>query len=182
MNSSSEPERAAQSVVRRKFSLTKEIDEQLQELASQHYQGNVSLCIRAAFKEHQRTVHGEGRLALKRLEQEVSRLSEQISNLETKIAESGSDEDAIGQDSAMRSQRTDGNQSALESQILTYLNGVDTAVRIEDIIEATGISPRAVVQIMGEYYDAGIIQETEPRGRYHTVSNRSAIPKGPSDE
>jgi len=44
--------------IRRKFTITESLDDVLTGMASQHYQGNVSLCIRAAIEDHRGTLAG----------------------------------------------------------------------------------------------------------------------------
>ena len=57
------PERDESDFTRRKFTIPRRLDEDLVRVAEDHYQGNVSLCLRAAFEDHKQTLNGEGEIA-----------------------------------------------------------------------------------------------------------------------
>ena len=89
------PDDQSTTITRRKFTLPKRLDADLQQFADQHYQENVSLCLRAAFEDHKNTLNGEGRIALKRLEQEVSQLREITTELNHEISDIAEDIEAL---------------------------------------------------------------------------------------
>ena len=162
----------ASPIIRRKFTLTESLDNQVERLADQHYQGNVSLCLRAAIKEHQQTLSGEGRLALKRLEREVNNLNETVSNLSPDIA------DVVGEIEGHRpASEHDGppsissEQFEVAQEILEDLHRAETPLRVEDLVERVEAPPRLVIPALGQLVDLGFVVKT-PRGeRYQCIMN-----------
>ena len=77
---------------RRKFTIPRRLDDELVRIAEKHYQGNVSLCLRAAFEDHKQTLNGEGEIAFGRLLSHVDKVAarqsevlDQIKSLEDEI-------------------------------------------------------------------------------------------------
>ena len=69
--------------IKRKFSITHEVNDLIDELAEASHGGNRSACVRAAvYAEHQRRNEDELRHGLKRLQKEVKALSEQVESLQ----------------------------------------------------------------------------------------------------
>lgn len=70
------------SFTRRKFTIPEQLDERLVKLADQHYQGNVSLCIRAAIEDHRSTLNETGQDSL-----HIQRLMSQLESTKSRQAE-----------------------------------------------------------------------------------------------
>lgn len=69
--------------IRRRFSLTTEVNSLIDELAEENYGGNRSACVRAAvYAMHQRRDEDELRHGLKRLQKEIEALTEQVESLQ----------------------------------------------------------------------------------------------------
>lgn len=69
--------------IRRKFTLTYEVNDLIDELAEESHGGNRSACVRAAvYAEHQRQDEDELRHGLKRLQKEIQALTEQVESLQ----------------------------------------------------------------------------------------------------
>lgn len=68
-------------IVRRHFTLSKQLDARLNELAREHYEGNVSRLIRCAISDHERTLNDQDEFAIKSLESRVDTLGKELSDL-----------------------------------------------------------------------------------------------------
>ena len=69
--------------IKRRFSLTHEVNALIDELAGDSHGGNRSACVRAAvYAAHQRRDEDELRHGLKRLQKEIQTLTEQVESLE----------------------------------------------------------------------------------------------------
>jgi hypothetical protein len=159
-------------IIRRKFTLTESLDSQVERLADQHYQGNVSLCLRAAIKEHQQTLSGEGRLALKRLEREINNLNDTVSNLNPDIADvvaeieecrPASEHDGLPSISSERFEIT--------QEVLEGLHEAETSLRVEDLAERVEAPPRLVIPALGQLVDLGFVVKTPRDERYQCIMN-----------
>lgn len=69
--------------IRRKFTLTHEVNNLIDELAEDNHGGNRSACVRAAvYAMHQRRDEDELRHGLKRLQKDIEALTEQVNSLQ----------------------------------------------------------------------------------------------------
>jgi Arc/MetJ-type ribon-helix-helix transcriptional regulator len=164
-------------ITRRKFTLTEHLDREIEQLAAQHYQGNVSRCLRAAVKEHQHTLDGEGRLALKRLEREVSTLSESVTGLKHDIGEVVAEIERLRSNSTSdRTPSLPGNQFDDAQLLLDELHTAKTPLRVEDLADRSTLSARRVTRALGQLVDLGLIFEASPDGRFQCVMNNPTRP------
>lgn len=76
---------AGPEIVRRKFTLSREHDELLQDLAETNYQGNCSQCIRAAIKDHERSLDGSDEFEFRQLRSAVEQLESRVDDLTEEI-------------------------------------------------------------------------------------------------
>lgn len=67
--------------VRRTFTITTELDEDLERLAAEHYQGNVSLCIRHAITDHRESLNRDRQVTLKRLSRSMRQIEDELDEL-----------------------------------------------------------------------------------------------------
>jgi hypothetical protein len=161
------PDEQSSTITRRKFTLTERLDADLQQFADQHYQENVSLCLRAAFEDHKNTLNGEGRIALKRLEQEVSQLREITTELSREVSDIAGDIEALSDQGARREPPSVINGGYGDTQqVLDELHSAKTPLRIEDLLERAELSPRRVVTALEQLVDLGLIVETPQGARY----------------
>lgn len=77
--------------VDRKFSLTKEIDDELDRLADEYYDGVRSRCIRCAIKDHKRSHDEENEFTIGKLRHEVDKLADEIQDLREVVEERASE-------------------------------------------------------------------------------------------
>lgn len=148
--------------VRRKFTITRELDDALVELANQHYQGNVSLCIRQSIIDHQKTHRGDGRLMIKRLSQTMEQIQDDVETLTDSVEslveqfqpeDPGHSASGIHLSKAQNKMRSD-TQCILE--ILTESSG---PLRVEDMIERMDLKPITVRRALGRLIDFGYVFE-----------------------
>jgi len=148
---------------RRKFSITKQLDKELEELADEHYQGNVSLCIRQSIMEHRKTLNGNGRLSIKRLSRTIAQVQDEIEQIAQSV-------EILADQIQSRNQHRDGLSSFpfekqgqkmdCASHILNELAESDSALRVEDLIERAEVKPIEVRQSLGVLIDRGHVFES----------------------
>ncbi|POG53807.1 hypothetical protein [Haloferax marisrubri] len=148
-------------IVRRKFTLTKSLDEQLVSAAAESYGGNVSLFLRQAISDHQKTLDGDGRLALQRLEREVGEVREQAIRIS---AESKRLNDSIKRLLYQLEQQANGVESfpSLDARIVfDLLVNSEDPLGVEDIIEELGMRPLRVRRALEGLWETHAIQTTD---------------------
>ena len=154
-------------ITRRKFTLTEQLDADLQQFADLHYQGNVSLCLRAAFEDHKNTLNGEGRIALQRLEKEASHLRETTNELSHDVSDiADSVEELQRQSTRGELPSIDGEGNDDTQQVFSELHNARTSLRIDDLLERAELSPRCVVAALERLVDVGLVVETPQGERY----------------
>jgi DNA-binding transcriptional regulator GbsR (MarR family) len=161
------PDDQSSTITRRKFTLTERLDADLQRFADLHYQGNVSLCLRAAYEDHKNTLNGEGRIALKRLEQEVGQLREITTELNREVSDIAEDIKDLKDRGSHRELPSviDGANSDAQ-QVIDELHSARTPLRIEDLLERAGLSPRRIVTALEQLVNLGLVVETPEGARY----------------
>lgn len=142
---------------RRKFTITESLDNVLEELAEQNYQGNVSLCLRVAIEDHRETLNGTDtglitQQLLQRIEELSSRqdqIDDALKSLERelaqKMAENGTPSFPVNgvSDDAQR--------------ILVALEDEATGLRINDLAERLDLPTARIQPALGTLVDRGII-------------------------
>lgn len=86
-DSDDESDQAGVEFVKRKFSLTREVDDTLDSLADDYHGGNRSRCVRCAIRDHERTQEGEDELVIKALNVKVEKLIEELNDLQNFVKE-----------------------------------------------------------------------------------------------
>lgn len=158
-------------ITRRKFTLTERLDTELQQLAARYYQDNVSLCIRSAIEDHKGTLADEGRIALKRLEQETSHHRELLSKLSddtADIAKAIEEMQSGGNHDVPSSITSEGFDDA--TQVLDELHAAATPLRGGDLTERLELSPRRVTHALEQLIDMGSIVESPHSERYQPTT------------
>lgn len=163
------PDEQSATITRRKFTLSERLDADLQQLAARHYQGNVSLCLRAAVKDHKSTLNGEGRIALQRLEREMSHLREIAAELTDDVAAMAvelDERDGGGHDAptSVADKPFDDAQ-----RVLDELHTATTPLRGGDLTEHLELSPRRITHALEQLIDIGLIVESPDRARYQPI-------------
>lgn len=147
---------SSRSFKRRKFTITESLDNVLEELAAQNYQGNVSLCLRAAIEDHRETLHGtDSGLVAQQLVQRVDKLTARQDHLIDVLndiqANLNIDEKGTKQATQHKGVSRD------EAQILTVIETAETWVRIEDIAEQLDLPASQIQPALGTLLDRGYI-------------------------
>lgn len=145
--------------VRRKFTITETLDNVLTELAAQNYQGNVSLCLRAAIEDHRATIEGTGteQLAAQKLVRHLERVEEQQEEIKAEIK-------------AMLDRLEDQNQAESRHHhvscsgmtedmhcIYDTLNSTDNELRIDDLAERLDLPASRLQPALGSLVDLGLV-------------------------
>ena len=146
---------------RRKFTITESLDEVLEDLAEQNYQGNVSLCLRAAIEDHRETHSGTNQSLvtqqlLHRIEELTSRqdqMIEELNALETSLAQ----EPARADSSLLR----ETGLSDDESRVLKSLETSETGLRIDDLADRLDRPTVRIQPALGSLIDLGIVIPTD---------------------
>lgn len=142
---------------RRKFTITESLDGVLEDLAEQNYQGNVSLCLRAAIEDHQETLSGTDQSLvtqqlLHRVEKLTSRqdqIIEELNTLETSLAQETAGADASSLQAT--------GLSDDERQILRVLETTETGLRVDDLADRLDHPTARIQPALGSLIDLGII-------------------------
>lgn len=141
---------------RRKFTITEVLDGVLEELADQNYQGNVSLCLRAAIEDHRETLNGTGselvtQQLLQQADEIISRQDRIIEALEN--LEDDSDQGAAEVEPSFQT----GGVSNDGHRILVILEAAETELRIEDLAEQLDLPASRIQPTLGTLLDRGLI-------------------------
>lgn len=160
--------------IRRKFTITEELDAELERMADNNYQGNVSLCLRQAITDHRETLHGNGDLTVRRLAESVAHIEDQVSDLTRSVNKSANQTCSTERGSSDIegvSLYRDDAVSPREAQILAVLEETKTPLRVADIVERVEMQPIDVRRILGDFIDQGhVFATTDDTPRYHLAS------------
>jgi predicted transcriptional regulator len=173
-NSLMPPDHNQPEFTRRKFTNTESLDEVLTDIAEQHYQGNISLCLRAAIEDHRTTVNGTKDTIV------VEQLSRQIASLQTKQEEAASLlktlEEQVESNEADENhplQSKTASMSDAAQKVYYELYEEDSALRIEDIAERTGQTTSEIQPALGHLIDRGyVVIKPGKSQRFRLASHR----------
>jgi DNA-binding MarR family transcriptional regulator len=179
---------------RRNISLTPSDDRRLERIADQHYQGNVSQCIRVAVNEHAEILDGGGDAAIRRIERDLRRLNEQVSDLGDRLSaiesrvESDEELDQFRAISGVSYQMARVYRALLRevesspqlSQSRERRGGShgEQGLRAEDLIERLELSPYDVLDALGELVDTGLVCERPDGETRYVPSLVQSQPEG----
>jgi chromosome segregation ATPase len=123
----------------KKFHLEKSLKQELKKYAEKHYQGNASQFIRAAIKDHVRTLEGESEYDLKKLQIKLEKIEETLAELRQTISESNHSQPSVQHqqsqltqqirkqsDSDEQSPPPSGRNSRLQTRIYRSLEDADS--------------------------------------------------------
>lgn len=167
---------------RRKFTLTEQLDSDLERMAANHYQGNVSLCLRQAITDHRETLNGNGRLTLKQLVQTLQQVQDDVTDIERKI------ETQANQAQQQATCQSKPASAAVQKQqigpnarhILSILAEAGSPLRVADINERADLKPVVVRQSLDYLIDQGYVFSTDnDPPRYHRA--RMTDPNGSNE-
>jgi len=165
--------------IRRKFTITEVLDLTLQQMATGHYQGNVSLCLRAAIESHRQILEGEGQFALQQVQRKLENVDQTVQEMQATLGEIPVEES--------EDKRTVDSQSVMcgiqltdeMSVIVAVLENARTALRLEDILEQTELAPSHFQTNLSRLVDRGLVitpndgqQRFSLAGRVNTPGTR----------
>lgn len=155
---------------RRKFTITERLDVVLVEMAEQHYQGNVSLCLRAAIESHQAILRGEGQFAARRVANALERLEEGQTELDSAIE--ALPETLVEQMTTESESRNSGSPGFVPEKEVVYheLSIVETPFRIEDLMERLEVGPATVMPALASLVDQGLVVSCGNDGRRYQLA------------
>ncbi len=147
-------------IVRRKFTLTKSLDESLESLANQHYQSNVSQCLRAAIEDHRSTLNGTDKTML--MHQIINGIQDLQHQQDGMFESIQSINHSINRNEIPESdwQLGPANQSPISRQILSVLKP-DTALRLDDITEELDLMSSEIQPVLEVLIDRALIETTD---------------------
>lgn len=145
--------------VRRKFTITETLDAVLTELAAQNYQGNVSLCLRAAIEDHRATLDGTGaeQIATQRLAVKLENIEEQQEVIRAEIESIQDQTGTRNQDESGRRHSDSGRMTANMHCIYDEVKTSDSGLRMDDLVERLDISPSRIQPALGSLVDLGLV-------------------------
>jgi hypothetical protein len=167
------------SFTRRKFTITETLDDVLVELADQHYQGNVSLCLRAAIEDHRGTLRGGERESLiaNRLSAQLESLASRQNELATAIESESSPQIGEGR-------LCDGDRLAEASEMTDPMYRVyevlaeeGESLRFSDVTERVEASTADVQRALGLLLDRGIVTSSEGNQRRFSLAGQVRKPE-----
>lgn len=171
--------------VRRKFTITTDLDSELEEMAAQHYQGNVSLCLRQAIVDHRETLNGNGQVTLKRLTRTVRQIQDDIEDLERAtetVREYVQNRNRATPVMQAEPAESESVPSAAFSQVIQVIEDGETPLRAEDIIERVELPPGLVRRTLGRLLDRSYLSRTsDAPPRYQRIGAETAA-EGASPE
>ncbi len=165
--------------IRRKFTLTETLDGVLTKLAAQNYQGNVSLCLRAAIEDHRTTLEGTGaeQLAVQRLVQNLEGIEKQQKAMRAEL-ESIQEQQGVKHQSEPEHHpiHPEGVTETMRS-ILFEIQPADSGLRIDDLVEKLDTSPSRMVPALGSLVDLGVVVDVGKNT--HRFQLTGHAPQGP---
>jgi hypothetical protein len=147
---------------RRKFTITETLDETLAKLAQQHYQGNISLCIRAAIEDHRKTLNGTGDAQTMRgIQKDLERLADRQDSLSAAIDELDSSDTNSREVAKPNRDPSDGGTSYACNVARDAIREAERPVRIEDLQERLELPLSELQPALGTLIDRGAIVRTD---------------------
>ncbi|GAB7092552.1 hypothetical protein JCM18237_28230 [Halorubrum luteum] len=172
------PERDGSDFTRRKFTIPRRLDEELVRVAEDHYQGNVSLCIRAAFEDHKQTLNGEGEIAFGRLLSHVDEMAKRQSEILNRIE--SLEDDVGGQGTPNPS--SEGPFDPRVEQVYRELEQSDGGLRIDDLRERLDLNLPAIQSALGKLVDHGLSTDRATDSERFWAVGVNELPQGGCDE
>lgn len=146
--------------IRRKFTITETLDQTLQEIATRHYQGNVSLCLRAAIESHHQVLDGEGQFALQQIERQLNGVEQSVqeirANLDEIPVETAEEEGGVESQPVAWGIQMEGEMKVIIDVLKTALS----PLRIEDLLEQTELAPSRLQADLARLVDSGLVIKT----------------------
>lgn len=150
--------------IRRKFTITEELDDVLTQVAEQNYQGNVSLCIRAAIEDHRSTLDGTDseQFAAQRLAIRLDEIENQQEEIQTGL-ESVQEQmqDATSSESGQPSENESGGMTDDMLRVYRSVKAADSGLRIEDLVERLDLSSARLQTSLGSLVDLGYVTKVD---------------------
>ncbi|GAB7018737.1 helix-turn-helix domain-containing protein [Halostagnicola bangensis] len=152
--------------VRRKFTITERLDQTLQEMAARHYQGNVSLCLRAAIESHRETLEGDGQFAARQVARQLDTLQQGMQELRADVDNASVERDE-GQKTELRSAVWGVELTGEMQTIIDSLDSSGSPLRMGDLLEQTELNPPQLQENLARLVDLGfVVETTDGKQRY----------------
>lgn len=148
----------ATSFTRRKFTITEELDKALQKIADKNYQGNISLCLRAAIEDHKMTLDGTDSDLI------AQQLARRIDDIQARQDEIISALEAIEQDIDRHIIETESlpvttiETTGVQNRILTSLRDSDEGLRIDDLADNLDTQTSEILPAIQSLIDRGLVR------------------------
>lgn len=152
--------------MRRKFTLPESFDKRLQDLAAQHYSGNVSLCIRAAIEDHESTLTDKDSLSLHRIERQIDSLDTDIQALADTPSTTSDQETTVQGHNKFGNLGFDEEMSTTMHRVHSEFGGDGLSLRLADLVERIEDSPESIVRACEQLLDLGFLVESDQPRRY----------------
>lgn len=146
--------------VRRKFTITEVLDKTLQEVATRHYQGNVSLCLRAAIESHRESLEGEGEFAAHQIKRQLDGLEQGIQEVQADIDQIPVETTEDEGNGISESVRWGVKMMDEMPAIVEVLDDASSPLRLEDLLEQTELPPPRLQADLSRLVDRGLVVET----------------------
>lgn len=143
---------------RRKFTIPEALDSVLVDLSNRHYQGNVSLCIRAAIEDHRNTLNGTDELSppIQQLLRHLETVETQQHEIQKVIEKIEQNRDNFEDDPKHFQRRSEAMTPSM-SIVFEELRTADEGLRFADLQERLGLSSSQLQRTLGSLVDRGFI-------------------------
>ena len=161
--------------IRRKFTITESLDNELQGLANRHYRGNVSLCLRAAIEDHIQTLEGEGDITTRRLIAQIDEVGQRQQVLLEKIATLATEDEARESVSPSGEQNMpDWPLPPDDREVFSAISSATDNLHVDDLMETVALPKIRVMQALGALVDSGYVFRTDPHNHRYQVPGTAA--------
>lgn len=147
---------------RRKFTITESLDSILDKIANENYQGNVSLCLRAAIEDHRKTLAGtKDEIVVEQLTGQINSLQTQQEEIRTILNELSEQVESTKQQSETQDTVETTLLTDIQRTVYDELIQADEALRMEDLVERTAHPVVNVQPALGQLIDLGYVTITD---------------------
>jgi Arc/MetJ-type ribon-helix-helix transcriptional regulator len=169
--------------IRRNISMPQSLADKLEELAEQHYGGNVSHLVRASVSDHERTLNNEGLLALDLIRNDLSTNIEQTGDILEILKEILEESEHIeAQLDSGKPLQTSVNKQSAEAcawDIHNYLNQADSPASAETLTRELKQSQKETRDGIETLLDLSMVESVNPDSenpQYQLMTTTSNTP------
>ncbi|WP_411967886.1 hypothetical protein [Haloferax sp. YSSS75] len=142
-------------------------------MADRHYQGNVSLCLRASIESHREILEGEGYMATRRIERRLENLEGEQKVLLEVLTSVKSDVKEVHRGSTDGQQPIEATMTKDMIRVFELLKTNGDGLQFGDLVEQLDLGMHKVQPALGRLTDHGIVIRTGEAGQRYTLAGFS---------